>query len=54
MTSLSVTSPDEVFAVGPLGEFTAGAMWVNTPEENGPVQMVFTNGVKLLYDPKIK
>jgi lipopolysaccharide export system protein LptC len=54
MTSLNVTSPDKVFAVGPLGEFTASAMWVNAPEENGPVQMVFTNGVKLIYDPKIK
>ena len=54
MTSLNVTSPDKVFVVGPLGEFTAGTMWVNSPEENGPVQMVFTNSVKLIYDPKIK
>ena len=54
MTSLNVTSPDTIFAVGPLGEFTAGTMWVNAPEENSPVQMVFTNGVKLIYDPKIK
>ncbi|MEP2029308.1 MAG: LPS export ABC transporter periplasmic protein LptC [Paracoccaceae bacterium] len=39
-------------ADGPLGVIKAGKMRLQSDEASGNVQMVFTNGVKLIYDPK--
>lgn len=37
---------------GPLGEFSAGRMELKATGDNDLVQLVFTNGVKLVYRPK--
>ena len=41
----------EIRAEGPPGTFTAGRMRLSTDPETGKVYMVFTAGVKLIYDP---
>jgi lipopolysaccharide export system protein LptC len=53
MSALSVESPKEVTATGPIGTLTAGAMRLNAPENAGNAQLVFTDGVKLIYDPQM-
>ncbi|MEC3860672.1 hypothetical protein VK792_05200 [Mesobacterium sp. TK19101] len=37
---------------GPAGTFTAGKMVLTDPEGDGNVQMLFTDGVKLVYVPE--
>ena len=53
MSALNIESPEKVTATGPIGTLTAGAMHINAPENGGNAQLVFTNGVKLIYDPEI-
>ena len=53
MTDLSVESPNEIIAVGPIGTITAGSMLLNAPENGGNAQLVFTDDVKLVYEPEI-
>jgi lipopolysaccharide export system protein LptC len=53
MSALSIESPKEVTATGPIGTLTAGAMRLNAPENDGNAQLVFTDGVKLIYDPQM-
>lgn len=53
-TSLSAVraeSPGPVRATGPLGVLTAGQMLVRAESEGAPVQLLFKNRVKLVYDP---
>lgn len=52
LSVVDVTSPGEVRATGPAGTLTAGAMRIAAQEEGSNVQIVFTHGVKLIYDPK--
>lgn len=52
IAALDLRSPDTVFATTPAGELTAGSMRLMSPEPNTPAQLVFTNGVKLIYQPK--
>ncbi|MFT5797253.1 MAG: lipopolysaccharide export system protein LptC [Candidatus Azotimanducaceae bacterium] len=54
MSSLHVESPEKVVAEGPLGALTAGSMQIGTPENAETAQLLFTNGVKLIYDPQTK
>ena len=54
MTSLNMDSPDKIIAKGPLGTFSAGSMRLALSEKTKSTQMVFTNAVKLIYDPKIR
>lgn len=54
MTSLNIESPNKVIAEGPLGTFSAGSMRLTLSEKTESNQMVFTNAVKLIYDPKIR
>lgn len=54
MSSLSVRSPDKVVAEGPLGALNAGSMQLIATENSKNTQLIFTNGVKLIYDPQIK
>ena len=54
MSYLNIESPDRVVAEGPLGALTAGSMRLGTSENIKNPQLVFTNGVKLIYDPQIK
>lgn len=53
VSSLDVKSPGAVSADTPAGDLVAGSMRLWTPEQNGPAQMFFTNGVKLIYRPKL-
>lgn len=52
LSNLNVIAPGEVRGVGPAGDLTAGAMQITTQEETGHTQLLFTGGVKLVYDPK--
>lgn len=54
MSTLDVTSPGQVAAVGPFGVLDAGAMTLNAGKEGNPTQLLFTNGVKLVYNPKLE
>ena len=54
MTSLNMESPDKIIAEGPLGTFSAGSMRLTLSEKTKFTQMIFTNAVKLIYDPKIR
>ena len=54
MTSLNIESPNEIIAEGPLGTFSAGSMRLTFSEKTKFTQMIFTNAVKLIYDPKIR
>jgi len=52
MTGLNLKSPGPVDATGPIGTLNAGSMTLTSQAEGGPAQLVFTNGVKLVYTPK--
>lgn len=39
-------------AVGPVGRFTAGKMLLTRDPDTGTTYLIFTNRVKLVYDPK--
>ena len=52
LTVLDLRSPGEVRGTGPGGQLTAGAMTLSKPENAGNAQLVFTNGVKLVYTPQ--
>lgn len=54
-TSLSEVSGEtdgEVSGDGPVGRFTAGKMQIRTDPETGDVHLVFTDGIKLIYEPQ--
>lgn len=51
MASLDVTSPGPVRADGPIGKLNAGMMTLRKPNEESNIQLLFTNGVKLVYSP---
>lgn len=44
--------PDKVDATGPAGDLTAGALHITADENDENTQLLFTNGVKLIYVPK--
>ena len=52
IAALDLRSPDTVYATTPAGELVAGSMHLTSPEADAPAQLVFTNGVKLVYQPK--
>ncbi len=52
LSALMVVSPGEVRATGPAGDLTAGAMRISEQENASSVQLLFSSGVKLIYDPK--
>jgi len=47
------STPGTVSGRGPVGEFTAGRMEIGAKNPGDAVHMLFKNGVKLVYDPKI-
>lgn len=51
MDQTFVRSVDTVQATGPLGTLTAGGMQISAGPGQGDAQMLFTGGVKLVYDP---
>lgn len=52
MSTLNVNSPGPVAADGPIGTLNAGAMLLNAGKGGEAAQLVFTNGVKLVYIPQ--
>ena len=45
-------SPGQIDGTGPIGDFTAGRMVFGTEKNDGPVHILFTGGVKLIYEPQ--
>lgn len=45
-------TPGQVDGTGPIGNFTAGRMTFGTEKKDGPVHILFTDGVKLIYEPQ--
>ncbi len=52
MSELDIRTPGEIRANSPIGTVTAGQMHLYSPAPNDPAQLIFTNGVKLIYVPK--
>ena len=52
LSVLNLTSPGMVEATSPAGSITAGSMVMTSTEQGKPAQLIFTNGVKLVYSPK--
>ena len=50
--TLVVESPGPVAGTGPLGTLDAGQMRLHRRAGDENAHLVFTNGVKLIYDPK--
>lgn len=51
MRELRAETDGKVEAEGPPGQFSAGKMQLTTEGDSGHAQLLFTNGVRLLYDP---
>ncbi|MGC1495017.1 MAG: hypothetical protein WA790_04345 [Sulfitobacter sp.] len=52
LSALSLESPGPVEATGPPGNLNAGSMVLTPSDQGKPSQLIFTNGVKLVYTPK--
>lgn len=52
LDTLDVLAPGEVRSTGPEGSLSAGGMKLTGGAEGNDVQLVFTDGVKLIYDPQ--
>ncbi|MCA0920342.1 LPS export ABC transporter periplasmic protein LptC [Pseudooceanicola nanhaiensis] len=52
LRSIEAETPGTVRAEGPPGRFTAGKMVLTTATSGSDAQLVFTDGVKLVYDPR--
>jgi lipopolysaccharide export system protein LptC len=52
LSVLNLKSPGPVEATGPAGTLNAGSMLMTSSEDGNPAQLIFTNGVKLIYTPK--
>lgn len=52
LSRLDITSPDKVTGMSPEGKVEAGSMHIYLPNEAEEPQWVFTNDVKLLYQPE--
>ncbi|MGI3169649.1 hypothetical protein ACRARG_10875 [Pseudooceanicola sp. C21-150M6] len=52
LDSIRASTEGEIRGTGPVGTFRAGQMLLTAGDDGGDVQMVFTNGVKLVYTPQ--
>ena len=52
LRTVKAETPGTVRAEGPPGQFTAGKMVLTTQADGSDAQLVFTDGVKLIYDPR--
>lgn len=50
---VSAQSPGAISGTGPLGTFSAGQMQMDVKNGTDDIHMLFKNGVKLIYDPKL-
>lgn len=51
LTSLEIIAPETVSGTGPIGTLIAGSMTLLLPQGGENAQLLFTNGVKLVYSP---
>lgn len=51
LSTLRAESRGTIRAKGPMGNLSAGQMVITSESEGAPVQMLFKNRVKLVYDP---
>lgn len=52
LNQVTALAPGQVTGHGPPGDFTAGAMELQSEADGGGLHIVFKNGVRLLYDPQ--
>jgi lipopolysaccharide export system protein LptC len=52
MREVAAESAGAIIGNGPPGHLDAGKMTMTTDAESGDVHLLFTNGVKLIYDPR--
>ncbi|WP_297771553.1 LPS export ABC transporter periplasmic protein LptC [uncultured Roseovarius sp.] len=52
LDKLHARTPGPVTASGPLGDFSAQRMVLRNAPESGHPELIFTDGVKLLYQPR--
>ncbi|WP_420568908.1 LPS export ABC transporter periplasmic protein LptC [Thalassovita sp.] len=52
MQEISAESDGPVTGTGPGGQFDAGKMILTTDNDTGAAHLLFTNGVKLVYQPQ--
>ncbi len=45
-------TPGQIEGQGPIGNFSAGRMTFGEEKRGGPVHILFTDGVKLIYEPQ--
>ena len=45
-------TPGQVNGTGPIGDFSAGRMTFGAEKKDGPFHILFTDGVKLVYEPQ--
>ncbi len=51
LRAVNVDAPDGVTGTSPIGDLSAGALRIRDTGREGEVQMFFTKGVKLVYQP---
>ncbi|QBF34069.1 LPS export ABC transporter periplasmic protein LptC [Thalassococcus sp. S3] len=54
LDKIDAATPGPVFGTGPMGRFDAGQMRITAKSETENVHLLFQNGVKLIYDPKLQ
>ena len=52
LDALHVLSPGTVTATGPLGDLTAGRMLLHNASDSDAAELLFSAGVKLVYQPR--
>lgn len=51
ISGIEIHAPGTVEAQGPIGTLTAGTMTITSPDAGEATQMLFSDGVKLVYTP---
>ncbi|MQQ08280.1 hypothetical protein GFB49_07435 [Epibacterium sp. SM1979] len=51
LNEINAKAPGTIRATSPLGQLTAGSMSITTESQGNSVQILFNNGVKLVYQP---
>ncbi len=54
MSSPEISATDTILGETPAGSVEAGSMHIDITEDNGNIRLLFTKGVKLIYNPKIE
>ncbi|MFD1195213.1 LPS export ABC transporter periplasmic protein LptC [Seohaeicola saemankumensis] len=52
MREVAAESSGPISGIGPPGKLDAGKMTLSSDPQTGDVHLLFTNGVKLIYDPR--